>query len=51
MRPALIGGETIYLNAGDYIDLRTSHSEASGRSLWNQSDRNYVVIKRVGGVG
>ena len=46
---SLGGQDTILLNAGDYIDIRTVHNESSSRSLFNSSAYSYVSVDRVSG--
>lgn len=44
----ITGYDEIQLVAGDYIDIRTSHSESTARTLYNGAGYNFVEIKRVG---
>lgn len=42
------GSDTVYLNAGDFIDLRVAHGEATARSLTTDPARVHISIDRVG---
>lgn len=46
--PSVNGSDLIYLSAGDYIDLRTSHGDSTARSLSATTGANYVAIEKVG---
>jgi hypothetical protein len=47
-RQGLSGSDEIELQVGDYIDVRTSHSESSARSLTTTAGDNRISIIRVG---
>lgn len=42
------GSDVIQLSAGDYIDIRTAHSEGTARALSGSATQHYVVVERVG---
>lgn len=43
----LAGSTTVYLDAGNYIDLRTRQSSGAALTLFNNSMYNYVSIWRI----
>lgn len=42
------GSGDVPMNAGDYIDVRVSHSEAAARSLTTTAGDNHIAVTRVG---
>lgn len=48
-RQIVMGSDEVPMIAGDYIDLRTDHSESSARSLTSSANENHVSIKKVQG--
>jgi len=45
---AVAVSDIVSLAAGDYIDIRTSHSEAAPRSLLSNAQYNFITIKKIG---